>query len=486
MQPDRPVRLGKRGPRAPLVLLWSLLLLLALLLPALPGVGQEAETADAGRPTSALLLSWDGAIGPASADYLSRSLADARDEGHDLVILRLDTPGGLDSSMRQMIREILASPVPVATWVWPRGARAASAGTYLLYASHVAAMAPGTTLGAATPVRVGASVSLQSDGDSPEPEEEAGEETAEGGSSENAPDAMSAKMVEDAVAYIRGLADLHGRNAEWAEKAVREAASLPATEALAENVVDVIAEDPADLLEQLDSRSVVMERGETRALSTESMTIEEQAPDWRAQLLAIISNPNLALVLMMIGIYGLIFEFSNPGALYPGTVGAISLLLGLFSLTILPIDYAGLGLLLLGVVLMTAEAFVPSFGVLGIGGAVSFALGAAMLFDGADVPGFELSYWTIGAMTGLSLLLLAVVLRLAARSFRRPVVSGREELIGSRGEVRRWKGTHGRVHAHGEIWQARASGPLTPGQKVRITALDGLTLTVEPDTRTGE
>lgn len=482
MQPDRPVRLGKRGPRAPLVLLWSLLLLLALLLPALPGVGQEAETADAGRPTSALLLSWDGAIGPASADYLSRSLADAREEGHDLVILRLDTPGGLDSSMRQMIREILASPVPVATWVWPRGARAASAGTYLLYASHVAAMAPGTTLGAATPVRVGASVSLQSDGENAEPEEEA----AEDGSSEDAPDAMSAKMVEDAVAYIRGLADLHGRNAEWAEKAVREAASLPAPEALEENVVDLIAEDTADLLDQLDGHSVVMERGETLTLSTGNMTVEEQAPDWRAQLLAIISNPNLALVLMMIGIYGLIFEFSNPGALYPGTIGAISLLLGLFSLTILPIDYAGLGLLLLGVVLMTAEAFVPSFGVLGIGGAVAFALGAAMLFDSADVPGFEISYWTIGAMTGLSLLLLAVVLRLAARSFRRPVVSGREELIGSSGEVRRWKNTRGRVHAHGEIWQARASGPLTPGQKVRITALDGLTLTVEPDTRKGE
>ncbi|WP_366553768.1 NfeD family protein [Aquibaculum sediminis] len=487
MQRDRPVRLGKRGPRAPLVMLWSLLLLLALLLPALPGVGQESETTDTSRPTSALMLTWEGAIGPASADYLSRSLADARDEGHDLVILRLDTPGGLDSSMRQMIREILASPVPVATWVWPRGARAASAGTYLLYASHVAAMAPGTTLGAATPVRVGASVALQSDGESTEPEAESPEEEeAEEGSSEGATDAMSAKMVEDAVAYIRGLAELHGRNAEWAEKAVREAASLPSAEALAENVVDLIAEDTADLLDQLDGHSVVMERGETLTLSTSNMTIEEQAPDWRAQLLAIISNPNLALVLMMIGIYGLIFEFSNPGALYPGTIGAISLLLGLFSLTILPIDFAGLGLLLLGVALMTAEAFVPSFGVLGIGGAVAFALGAAMLFDSADVPGFEISYWTIGAMTGLSLLLLAVVLRLAARSFRRPVVSGREELIGSSGEVRRWKNTRGRVHVHGEIWQARASAPLTPGQKIRVTALDGLILTVEPDTRKGE
>lgn len=490
MQPDRPPRLGKRGPRAPLVLLWSLLLLLVLVLPALPGVGQEADTADTSRPASALMLTWEGAIGPASADYLSRSLADARDEGHDLVILRLDTPGGLDSSMRRMIREILASPVPVATWVWPRGARAASAGTYLLYASHVAAMAPGTTLGAATPVRVGARVALQSNGESPEPvteepEAEAPEEEDEG-SSEGVSDAMSAKMVEDAVAYIRGLAELHGRNAEWAEKAVREAASLPSTEALAENVVDLIAEDTADLLDQLDGRSVVMERGETLTLSTSNMTIEEQAPDWRAQLLAIISNPNLALVLMMIGIYGLIFEFSNPGALYPGTIGAISLLLGLFSLTILPIDFAGLGLLLLGVALMTAEAFVPSFGALGIGGAVAFALGAAMLFDSTDVPGFEISYWTIGAMTGLSLLLLAVVLRLAARSFRRPVVSGREELIGSGGEVRRWKDTRGRVHVHGEIWQARATAPLTPGQKIRVTALDGLTLTVEPDTRKGE
>lgn len=451
---------------------------------AWPGLGQE--TGDSDTPGTALLLTWEGAIGPASADYLSRSLEQAREEGHELVILRLDTPGGLDTSMRGMIQEILASPVPVATWVWPRGARAASAGTYILYASHVAAMTPGTTLGAATPVQVGAGsrsaaspATQLAQGEQEEAEEESGGEP-EG--QEN-PDAMSAKMVEDAVAYIRGLAELHGRNEEWAEKAVREAASLTASAALEQNVVDLVASDLEELLEQLDGRSVVMAAGQTRELSTADMVVEQRDPDWRVQFLAVISNPNLALILMMIGIYGLIFEFSNPGAIYPGTVGAISLILALFSLAVLPLDYAGLGLLLLGVALMTAEAFVPAFGALGIGGAVAFAIGAAMLFDSTDVPGFELSYWTVGAMTALSLLLLAVVLRLAVRSFRYPITSGREEMIGSRGEVVRWKGTKGRVRVHGEVWQARSSAPISAGQSVRIKALDGLIVEVEPELR---
>jgi len=454
---------------------WSLLLLLGLLLAALPGRGQEPSGGG-----SALLLTWEGPIGPASADYLARSLAEARADGHQLVILRLDTPGGLDTSMRSMIQEILASPLPVATWVWPSGARAASAGTYLLYASHVAAMAPGTTLGAATPVQVGAATRSQLLDELRErlreaEEEEAQEEEAEDGEAETPArrGAMEAKMVEDAVAYIRALAELHGRNADWAEKAVREAASLSAPQALEEGVVDLVARDLDGLLAALEGREVAMGDGETRRLSTEGMEVVQHDPDWRTRFLAVITNPNLALILMMIGIYGLIFEFSNPGAIYPGTVGAISLILALFSLAVLPLDYAGLALLLLGVALMTAEAFVPSFGVLGVG--------AAMLFDGADAPGFELSLWTIGVMTGLSLLLLAVVLRMVAGSFRHPVVTGREEMLGSRGTVVSWRRGKGRVRVHGEIWRARGTGPFEAGGAVRITALDGLTLEVEPD-----
>lgn len=473
------------GRRALLRLMaWSLLLLLGALLAALPGRGQETGAAGG----SALLLTWEGPIGPASADYLVRSLADARAEGHELVILRLDTPGGLDASMRSMIQEILASPVPVVTWVWPSGARAASAGTYILYASHVAAMTPGTTLGAATPVQVGAATRSQLLEELRErlreaEEEGAEEEETEDGETARPADrsAMEAKMVEDAVAYIRALAELHGRNADWAETAVREAASLSASQALEEGVVDLVARDLDALLAALEGHSVAMGDGETRELTTEGLAVEQRDPDWRARFLAVITNPNLALILMMIGIYGLIFEFSNPGAIYPGTVGAISLILALFSLAVLPLDYAGLALLLLGVALMTAEAFVPSFGVLGIGGAIAFALGAAMLFDDADAPGFELSFWTIGVMTGLSLLLLAVVLRMAARSFSHPVVSGREEMIGSHGTVVRWRRGKGRVLVHGEVWQARGAAPLAAGRAVRVTALEGLTLEVEPD-----
>lgn len=466
---QQPVNRLGRGPR----LLLTLLLLLVAASLAPPGQGQE-RAADGQAAGSALLLTWEGPIGPASADYLLRGLQEAARDGHGLVILRLDTPGGLDSSMRQMIQGILASPVPVATWVWPRGARAASAGTYILYASHVAAMAPGTTLGAATPVRVGAAVARQSDlppGQSSEDEQEEA----------SAPrDPMSAKMVEDAVAYIRSLAELHGRNADWAEKAVREAASLPAAEAEREGVIDLIASDLEELLTRLDGRRVVMDRNQEATLATAGMTLVEHAPDWRARLLAIISNPNLALVLMMIGIYGLIFEFSNPGALYPGTLGAISLLLALFSFSILPLDYAGLALLLLGVALMVAEALVPSVGILGVGGAIAFALGAAMLFDEVEAPGFQVSWWTIGIMTGLSVLLLAVVLRLVTRSLRHPVRGGREELIGSSGTVVEWEAGSGRVRVQGEIWRARSAHPLAPGARVKVTNLEGLLLEVSP------
>jgi len=453
---------------------------------------------------TAVVLNLEGAIGPAAADYVVRGIGQARERDASVVVLRMDTPGGLDTSMREIIRAILSAPVPVLTFVGPSGARAASAGTYILYASHVAAMAPGTNLGAATPVAIGGGLPMpggdrsrdgDSGGDRPEraPKEGAAKEGAakEGaakdgaGSDESARparrpgSAMEAKAVNDAVAYIRSLAQMRARNADWAESAVREGASLSAEEAKARNVVDLIATSVSNLLELAHGRTVTV--GE-RSVVLETKGIAQLAidPDWRTRMLSVLTNPNLALILMMIGFYGLIFEFMNPGALYPGTIGAICLLLGLYALSALPLNYAGLGLIVLGVALMIAEAFTPSVGVLGIGGVIAFVLGATILID-SDVPGFGVSLPVIAgiAATGLGFSLLVV--RLAWRSRKRPVVSGQEAMVGERGTVLDWSGRSGRVLAAGERWRAEAASPLAPGQQVRVVGLDGLVLKVEPE-----
>jgi membrane-bound serine protease (ClpP class) len=430
------------------------------------------------RERFAHMLTVEGPISPATADHIERSIDRAGRAGAGLVVLRLDTPGGLDASMRAIIKAILGSPVPVATYVWPSGGRAASAGTYILYASHIAAMAPGTTLGAATPVQVGGLPFGREERDE-EPRDASKNEVEDETEPALEPrDAMERKLIEDAAAYIRGLAELRGRNAEWAEQAVREAVSLSASEALKQNVVDVVARDVNDLLQQIDGRTVEVPAGEV-VLDTADLVIEEIETDWRTEFLTIIANPNIALILMMIGIYGLIFEFSNPGAIVPGTVGAVSLLLALYALAILPVDYVGLALILLGLALMVAEAFTPAFGVLGIGGAASFVIGATMLFD-ADVPGMRISPWVIGAMTVTSGLLLAIVLRLAWRSHRRVVATGAEQMVGASGVVVAWAGKRGHVLAHGEHWQAVSDRLLAPGTRVRIERVDGLTLMVVP------
>lgn len=410
----------------------------------------------------------EGAVGPAMAHHLESTLDDAEAAGVELVVLRLDTPGGLDTAMRDMIRRILAADVPVATWVGPSGARAASAGTYLLYASHIAAMAPGTNLGAATPVQIGGMPSLPG-GDESEPET--------GG-------AMERKVINDAVAYIRGLAELRGRNADWAEQAVREGVSLPASEALEEGVIDLVADSPRALLAQLQGREVTV--GERRVtLDLEGTSLETRAMDWRSEFLAIITNPNVAYILLMVGIYGLILEFYNPGMGLPGITGAVCLLLALYAFQMLPVSYAGMGLLALGVALMVAEAFAPSFGVLGLGGIVAFVFGSVMLMD-SDLPGYRIAWPMILAVALFSASLLVFALGMVLRARRAAVVSGVEHLAGQLATVGRVDGEHTWVWLDGELWQARSEQPLAMGDRVRVQAIDGLTAVVSLEREQGD
>jgi membrane-bound serine protease (ClpP class) len=425
-----------------------------------------------------LLLDIKGAIGPASSDYVHRGLEQARVQHAPLVILRMDTPGGLDAAMRDIIHDILAAAQPVVSYVAPGGARAASAGTYILYASHVAAMAPGTNLGAATPVQIGA---MPGSGKlAPEEPEKSKDKDNSAPQDADSGDAMQHKIVNDAVAYIRSLAQLRGRNADWAEQAVRTAASLPADEALKKNVIDLIATDVPDLLTKLDGRTLTM-LGTQRTLSTKGLAVETVAPDWRSKLLAVITDPNVAYILMLIGIYGLFFEFANPGYVLPGVTGAICLVLALYAFQVLPVNYAGLGLILLGIMFMTAEAFVPS-GALGFGGVIAFAIGSVILFD-TGTGGMAVSYALIGAVALLSALFFVFIVGMALRARRRPVVSGSEELIGMLGEALEDFSGAGLIRVHSESWQARCDQPVRRGQQVRVTGRDGLTLVVQPATK---
>lgn len=456
------------------VLRWLLSLCLA-------GTGATAAAT-----TPVRVLQVQDAIGPASAAYILRGIAQAAAAGAPLLVIELDTPGGLDTSMRQIVQAILASPVPVAVFVSPEGARAASAGTYILYAAHIAAMAPATTLGAATPVSIGMPGAERKPpaGDPPaRPAEGQGSGAAASAPAPALADPMTSKQVHDASAFIRGLAQQRGRNAEWAERAVREAVSLTAREALDAKVIDVVAVDVQDLLAQIDGRRVRLHGGEL-TLTTRGLPTETVLPDWRQRLLSVIANPSFALILMMIGIYGLIFEFSSPGFGLPGTVGAICLLLALFALQLLPVNYAGLGLILLGIALLAAELLSPSFGVLGAGGIVAFVAGGLLLFD-RDVPGFGVPLALILTLAASSAAVVLFGGSMALRARRRPVVSGREEMVGAPGRVLA-VGPHSWAEVHGERWKIDSTEPLAPGQAVRVLAIDGLTLHVRPDTRTDE
>ncbi len=420
-----------------------------------------------------IVMPLTGAIGPASEDFVERGLARADKDGAELVVLEIDTPGGLDTSMREIIKVILASRVPVAAFVAPSGARAASAGTYILYACHVAAMAPGTNLGAATPVAIGIGGAGPQ---APEKEKDSGKSDKSAPASEGG--AMERKQVHDAAAYIRGLAQLRGRNAEWGERAVREAVSLSADEALAHNVIDLTARDVADLLKKVDGRKVTTAGGE-RTLATAGVAAVTMEPDWKSRFLAVIANPSVALILMMIGIYGLFFEFSNPGFVLPGVAGAIALLLGLFALHMLPVNYAGLALILLGLAFMIAEVFLATFGVLGVGGIIAFVIGAVLLID-TDVPAFGVSYTLIAGLTVVTAAFIFFVSGAALKARRRPVVSGSEELVGSAGLVLDDLAEEGWARIHSEQWRVKSAVPLKRGQAVRVTGRDGLVLTVAP------
>jgi membrane-bound serine protease (ClpP class) len=484
-----------RLPRALRLAVFSLIALAGAVGLSLP---QGAAQTDAG-PGRAVVLDLDGAVTPAMADYLTREMRKAAEEGARLIVIRMDTPGGLDASMRAIIREILASPVPVATWVGPSGARAASAGTYILYASHVAAMAPGTNLGAATPVQIGGGGSpfggqQDEEAEAPAPEEVAEDDARASDGGQAAEDgeaaggeatparrfeprtAAEAKVVNDAVAYIRGLAELRDRNADWAERAVREAVSLGAREAAEQNVIDFTATSLNALLESADGMEVQVGE-DTVTLATAGLELEEREMGFRTQILQIITDPNVALLLMVFGFYGIVFEIINPGTLIPGTIGAISLLTGFYALSVLPVNIAGGALMLLGLALLVAEAFAPSFGVLGIGGAIALTLGATLLID-TEVPGMELSWPIIVAIGVASFGFAILVARLAQTSHRRRVATGREEMIGSEGTVLEWSGTAGAVHIHGERWRARSDRALSPGERVSVVAVDGLTLDV--------
>jgi membrane-bound serine protease (ClpP class) len=435
-------------------------------------------------PPRAVLADIDGPIGPATAAFFESVQRKAQDSGAAVIILRMDTPGGLDRSMRDIVKIILASSVPVVGYVAPGGARAASAGTYILYAAHVAAMAPATNLGAATPIPIGGSWPAPKSADGPAP---AGAATAAPAKADarggQAPaQAEELKTVNDAVAYIRGLAQQRGRNADWAESAVREARSLTADEAVQLKVVDLRADDVNDLLQKIDGRSVTLPQG-LSTLHTAGASVTTIAPGWRIRWLAVLTNPTIAYALLLVGIYGLLLEGYHPGAVLPGVTGGIALLMALYAFQLLPVNYAGLLLMALGVALLIAEISAPSFGVLGFGGIAAFVLGSVLLLD-TDVPGFGVNLGVIAGIALAAAAVLSLTLFLVLRARRAPVVTGTDAMVGRIAEVLEPFTGEGWALLQGERWRVRCGEPQHAGARLRVMRVEGLTLIAEP-ARTG-
>ena len=448
---------GRRAWRSRFGALVALLALLFLSLPLLQGSPAEAATRVG-------IIDLDGPIGPASAAFVKRSFSELGDHGIDLVVLRLDTPGGLVKPMRSIIKDILAAPVPVIGFVAPRGSHAASAGTYILYATHIAAMAPATNLGAATPIRVG--------------EAPPSKQAENGGSSEKTP-SLDDKIMSDAIAYIRSLAELRGRNADWAERAVRVAASLPAGEALKLGVINLVAADLTQLLVKLDGMEVQLD-SQTLTLDLANREIVELKPSAHARFLEVVTNPTVAYALLVVGMIGILIEVAVPGLFVPGVVGLVSLLVSLYAFQLLPVSFVGLGIIVLGVILMIVELTMVGFGFVGIAGIIAFVLGSVFLID-TGVPGYGIPKPMIGLLAVVSSSLLMMFLVWIRRLHSRPVLSGAEELVGSSATVMVWEGDAGRVAMRGTTWAARFGGELSPGQRVRVVAIDGLTVDVEPE-----
>jgi membrane-bound serine protease (ClpP class) len=415
-------------------------------------------TLSAANAASIIELEIDGPIGVATADYVDAGIAHAIESDADLIVINIDTPGGLVKPMRTIVQSILAAPIPVAVYVSPAGARADSAGTYILLSAHIAAMAPTTHLGAATPVPL------------------------VGGESTDDPDqdstAMDRKVINDAVSSIRALAERHGRNADWAEKSVTEAATLTASEALENNVIDLVAVDRNDLLRQIDGRDVTV-ANESRVLATADADVEQFLPDWRLRLLNAISNPEIVVLLGLIGLYGLMYEGWNPGAIVPGVVGAICLLLAAYALQVLPVNYAGLALIIVGIALMVAEAYAPSFGALGVGGIAAFVFGTIIMFD-SGVPGFGISYAFVTGTALIFAVMLIWLLTYLLKLRRRGAVSGLEATVGAVGVAMEDFSDEGKVWLEGEAWQAHSTVPVAKDQEVVVRTVDGLLLEVEP------
>ena len=430
-----------------------------------PGIGNAAS--------KVVVLEIDGAIGVATSDYLSSGIQHAKSVNADLIILNMDTPGGLVSSTRDMVKEILGSSIPLVAYVTPAGARADSAGTYILLASHIAAMTPTTHLGAATPVSLGGGDATPRD-----PNNEQEGETEDEPIESQPGSAMERKVLNDAIAYIRGLAERYDRNADWAEDAVRNAATLTAREALEQNVIEFIAEDQADLLRQVDGYEVKV-NSESVALATDSVEIENFEADWRNKVLTVISNPEIVLILGMIGLYGLMYEGWNPGAIVPGVVGIICLLIAAYALQILPVNYAGVALIIVGLALMTAEAFAPSFGALGLGGIAAFVFGAIMMFD-SGIPGFGISITFVISIAIIAALLIIWMVSFVLKLRRRGGVSGIDSIIGGIGTAMQDFDGEGKVWLEGEAWSARCPVAVEKDQAVVVTAMDGLILDVKP------